>query len=96
MTELTDNLLTYKGGVVPGLPIVDTIVRIDDHNQNTISQRLDRNELRRVQTPQGFEYPLISKSLPAGKRHNFEGTDCSSYFQTSDMKYVSLKALKKM
>ena len=80
LTKLTDNLLTYKGGVVPGLPIVDTIVRIDDQNQNTISQRLDRDKLRRVQTPQGFEYPLILKAYLQGKDNNFEGTDCSSYF----------------
>jgi 2-C-methyl-D-erythritol 4-phosphate cytidylyltransferase len=39
-------------GVVPVLPVVDTIKRIDV--QGTVVETVNRDSLRRVQTPQGF------------------------------------------
>ncbi len=38
--------------VIPVLPIADTIKRVDA--QNNVIETVDRNQLRRVQTPQGF------------------------------------------
>lgn len=38
--------------VIPVLPIADTIKRVDA--QNNVVETVDRNQLRRVQTPQGF------------------------------------------
>jgi len=39
-------------GVVPVLPVVDTIKRVDA--QGTVVETVNRDSLRRVQTPQGF------------------------------------------
>lgn len=40
-----------SAAVVPGVPVADTIRRLEGAHQ---SQTVDRSELRRVQTPQGF------------------------------------------
>jgi 2-C-methyl-D-erythritol 4-phosphate cytidylyltransferase len=39
--------------VIPVLPLVDTIKRVN--NQGIAIETVDRNQLRRVQTPQGFD-----------------------------------------
>lgn len=39
--------------VIPVLPLVDTIKRVN--NQDVAIETVDRNQLRRVQTPQGFD-----------------------------------------
>jgi len=39
--------------VIPVLPLVDTIKRVN--NQSVAIETVDRNQLRRVQTPQGFD-----------------------------------------
>ena len=38
--------------VVPGLPVVDTLKRVDEHGR--IGATVDRSVLRAIQTPQGF------------------------------------------
>lgn len=54
--EVTNRVLTeLQSGavaVIPVLPIADTIKRVDA--QNKVVETVDRNQLRRVQTPQGF------------------------------------------
>ena len=80
LNNLCENLLEHGGGVVPALPLVDTIVKVTDDHQTKIQLTLDRDRLRRVQTPQAFEYCLILKAYLLGKKNNFKGTDCSSYF----------------
>ena len=79
LRSLCDHLLKYKVGVVPALPITDTVVELNAKNKNKIALSLNREKLSRVQTPQAFSYPLILKSYLEGKKNNFEGTDCSSY-----------------
>jgi 2-C-methyl-D-erythritol 4-phosphate cytidylyltransferase len=55
--EVTQNIvLAIRNGakaVIPVLPLVDTIKRVN--NQNIAIETVDRNQLRRVQTPQGFD-----------------------------------------
>jgi 2-C-methyl-D-erythritol 4-phosphate cytidylyltransferase len=46
-------------GVVPVLPVVDTVKRIDV--QGTVLETVNRDSLRRVQTPQGFERSVLDK-----------------------------------
>lgn len=54
--DVTNRVLTeIQNGavaVIPVLPIADTIKRVDA--QNKVIETVDRNQLRRVQTPQGF------------------------------------------
>lgn len=54
------------GGVVPGLPVTDTIKRTDAVGR--ITETVDRSELSAVQTPQGFprEQLLAAYASPAG------------------------------
>jgi 2-C-methyl-D-erythritol 4-phosphate cytidylyltransferase len=56
-------------GAVPGLPVVDTVKRVDA--EGAIAETLDRSELRTVQTPQAFVADVL-------RRSSFEGTDCAS------------------
>jgi 2-C-methyl-D-erythritol 4-phosphate cytidylyltransferase len=55
--EVTQNIvLAIRNGakaVIPVLPLVDTIKRVN--NQDIAIETVDRNQLRRVQTPQGFD-----------------------------------------
>jgi len=55
--EVTQNVVAaIRGGakaVIPVLPLVDTIKRVN--NQGIAIETVDRNQLRRVQTPQGFD-----------------------------------------
>jgi 2-C-methyl-D-erythritol 4-phosphate cytidylyltransferase/2-C-methyl-D-erythritol 2,4-cyclodiphosphate synthase len=44
-------VLSTGGGVVPALPVADTIKRVDDSG---VTGTVDRAQLRAVQTPQGF------------------------------------------
>jgi 2-C-methyl-D-erythritol 4-phosphate cytidylyltransferase len=46
-------------GVVPVVPVVDTIKRIDV--QGTVVETINRDSLRRVQTPQGFVRSVLDK-----------------------------------
>jgi 2-C-methyl-D-erythritol 4-phosphate cytidylyltransferase len=57
-------------GVVPGLPVSDTVKRID---RDVVVETLDRGTLVSVQTPQAFVAPVLRAALAAG-----EGSDCAS------------------
>ena len=45
------------GAAVPAVAIADTVKKIDEHD--LITETLDRNRLRTVQTPQAFAFDLI-------------------------------------
>ena len=55
-----------RAGVVPALPVVDTIKRVDD--QGEILATVDRHELVAVQTPQGFVREDIASAHEAAQR----------------------------
>ncbi|WEO76618.1 2-C-methyl-D-erythritol 4-phosphate cytidylyltransferase [Cryobacterium sp. SO2] len=48
-------------GIVPGLPVVDTIKRVDEHA--TILGTVDRSLLSAVQTPQGFPRTMLDAAF---------------------------------
>jgi 2-C-methyl-D-erythritol 4-phosphate cytidylyltransferase len=56
-------------GAVPGLPVVDTVKRVE---RGAVVETLARDGLVAVQTPQAFVAPVL-RSAAAG-----EGTDCAS------------------
>ena len=58
-------------GAVPGLPVVDTVKRVDGV---VVVETLTRDHLVAVQTPQGFVAPVLRAALAAGT----EGSDCAS------------------
>jgi 2-C-methyl-D-erythritol 4-phosphate cytidylyltransferase / 2-C-methyl-D-erythritol 2,4-cyclodiphosphate synthase len=45
------------GGVIPVMPVVDTVKHVDEGEQVTAT--VDRSRLRAVQTPQGFPRPVL-------------------------------------
>ena len=46
-------------GVIPVLPVADTIKQVDEKNETSIKKTLQRDLLRRVQTPQFFNAQII-------------------------------------
>jgi 2-C-methyl-D-erythritol 4-phosphate cytidylyltransferase len=60
-------------GVVPALPMTDTVKRIGP--DGSVAETLDRGALRAVQTPQGFPLAVLREAL-AGDHAG--ATDCAS------------------
>ncbi len=61
-----------KGAVIPGLLLDETI---KEAAAGEVLGTLDRTRLFRVQTPQGFFYPLLKRALEKAKADHFYGTD---------------------
>jgi 2-C-methyl-D-erythritol 4-phosphate cytidylyltransferase len=51
------------GAVIPVLPVIDTIKRVD--SSGAVLGTVDRSELRAVQTPQGFQRAVLVKAHEA-------------------------------
>ena len=60
-------------GVVPALPLADTVKRVGP--DGSVAETLDRSALRAVQTPQGFPAGVLRDALAA---HSADATDCAS------------------
>ena len=60
-------------GVVPALPLADTVKRVGP--DGSVAETLDRGALRAVQTPQGFPAVVLRAALAAG---GGDATDCAS------------------
>lgn len=52
-----------SGAVVPGVPVIDTVKRLDP--DGTVTETLDRTALRAVQTPQGFAREVLAEAHAA-------------------------------
>jgi len=59
---------------LPGLPLVDTIKRVDDEGR--VVETLNRDELRAVQTPQAFVASVLRDAYARGDVAF--ASDCSS------------------
>jgi 2-C-methyl-D-erythritol 4-phosphate cytidylyltransferase len=62
-------------GAVPGLPVADTVKRVDG---DRIVETIDRSQLRAVQTPQGFVADVLRRALLSGSEPQGGRTDCSA------------------
>lgn len=58
--------------VTPALPVVDSLRRVRTDGGNAI---VDRASLRRVQTPQGFDFPTVLAAHRLAARGGSEATD---------------------
>jgi 2-C-methyl-D-erythritol 4-phosphate cytidylyltransferase len=78
--ELVPRLIERLGegfdGVVPGLPLKDTVKRVDG---GVVAETLDRSLFVAVQTPQVFVAPVLVAALARGE----EGTDCASLVEAA-------------
>jgi 2-C-methyl-D-erythritol 4-phosphate cytidylyltransferase len=61
-----------NGAAVPAIAIEDTVKAVEGEK---ILRTLDRAKLRRVQTPQGFSYPILKAALDQAREDNYLGTD---------------------
>jgi 2-C-methyl-D-erythritol 4-phosphate cytidylyltransferase len=89
---VSDNLIdrvieaTRKAGAaVPAIPLEDTIKLVEG---DEVSRTLDRDQLVRVQTPQGFSYPILKAALDKAKDENFYGTDEASLAERIGKKVI--------
>jgi 2-C-methyl-D-erythritol 4-phosphate cytidylyltransferase len=65
--------LHTHAAVVPGLPVFDTMRHADPTQHST--GVLDRSELRRCQTPQGFHWDVLWQAHLRAQADAFRGTD---------------------
>ena len=73
--EVVDRLLTTLNegwdGVVPGLPIADTVKRVEGEQ---VVETIDRKSLVVAQTPQAFVWPALRDAAAA----SVDATDCAA------------------
>ena len=73
------------GAAIPGLPVTDTVKRIDQ--TGTIETTLDRNSIRLVQTPQAFAFPALLKAHRRAVTHGRDDfTDDAALVEWAGMK----------
>jgi len=60
------------GACVPVIPLEDTVKEVRD---GRVVRTLDRTQNYRVQTPQGFLYPVLRQAMDSARRDRFSGTD---------------------
>ena len=56
--------------VIPGLPVTDTIKRVE---KGIVQESVDRSSLYRIQTPQAFSFPLLWEAYKAFLEKKEEG-----------------------
>ncbi|MGB9697249.1 MAG: 2-C-methyl-D-erythritol 4-phosphate cytidylyltransferase [Ignavibacteria bacterium] len=66
--------------VVPGVPVSDTLKKINKHN--FVERTLPRDFIRAIQTPQIFSYGILSKSFGYLKKRFFVATDEANIVET--------------
>jgi len=61
-----------KGAVIPALPLEDTVKEVTGKQ---VLRTLERQELFKIQTPQGFSYSILKKALDKAQAEGYYGTD---------------------
>lgn len=64
-------------GVIPVLPVVDTLKKVDG---DAVVGGVDRSELAAAQTPQGFPRSLLTEAYAAARESGVEYTDDAALF----------------
>lgn len=73
-----------SGAAIPGLPVTDTIKRVDSHG--LVGETLDRAALRAVQTPQAFAFaPLLEAHRRALREKRDDFTDDAAIAEWAGM-----------
>lgn len=73
LIEKIISALDVHSAVVPAIEVEDTIKEINPEQPEKILRTVERNNLRRAQTPQGFRFSVIEKLLAENK--NYQYTD---------------------
>jgi 2-C-methyl-D-erythritol 4-phosphate cytidylyltransferase len=61
-----------NGAAIPVIAMEDTVKAVEG---GKILRTLDREKLRRVQTPQGFSYPILKAALDQAREDDITSTD---------------------
>lgn len=69
--------VTPDAGVIPALPVIDTIKRVD---AGDVVAAVDRSELTAAQTPQGFPRALLQEAYAVAQRSGVEYTDDAALY----------------
>jgi 2-C-methyl-D-erythritol 4-phosphate cytidylyltransferase/2-C-methyl-D-erythritol 2,4-cyclodiphosphate synthase len=75
--EAVANAVTPAAGVIPALPVVDTLKRVD---AGVVVSAVDRSELAAAQTPQGFPRALLERAYATALESGAEYTDDAALF----------------
>lgn len=75
VTALINELNEGARGVIPAVEVTDTIKKVDG---DTVTETLQRSELRGVQTPQAFETALLVEAHEKAEAEGWEVTDDAS------------------
>ncbi|MCJ2166071.1 2-C-methyl-D-erythritol 4-phosphate cytidylyltransferase [Pseudodesulfovibrio sp. S3] len=75
ITNLIDALREGAQGVVPAIPVTDTVKRVDG---STVTETLNRAELAAVQTPQAFDARILREAHDRADTEGWEVTDDAS------------------
>jgi 2-C-methyl-D-erythritol 4-phosphate cytidylyltransferase len=70
---------TEYGAAITAIPVNDTIKQVND--SDLVEQTLNREKLRRVQTPQAFKYELLNKAFAKAGADSYYGTDEASLIE---------------
>ena len=77
-------------GVIPVLPIADTIKQVDDKNETNVKKTLQRDLLRRVQTPQFFNAQIIKNLHSANDLQNRMITDDAMMLEAAGLNVFTI------
>lgn len=61
------------GAAVPGVPVTDTLKRIDENSR--ITATVDRRQLQAIQTPQGFQTDILRRAYAESWEKKWTATD---------------------
>jgi 2-C-methyl-D-erythritol 4-phosphate cytidylyltransferase len=73
-------------GAAPGLPVVDTLKRVND--DRTITETVERDDLVRIQTPQAFPRAMIEKAHREAFKSRTVATDDAALCELLGMRVV--------
>ena len=77
-------------GVIPVLPLADTIKQVDDYNETKVKKTLQRDLLRRVQTPQFFNAQIIKNLHSANDLQNRMITDDAMMLEAAGLNVFTI------
>lgn len=75
LIERVIDTVCHKGAAIPAIPVEDTVKIVENRR---VKKTLERKNLYRIQTPQGFLYKTLSGAMNKARRENFYGTDEAS------------------
>ena len=81
ISSLVETACKKDCGVIPGVPMEDTVKNIDSSSH--VEKTLDRRRMMRIQTPQVFPYQKLLKAYRFGVAGGVQGTDDASFYEAA-------------